>query len=196
MDIERTSSLKVLLEDARNRGFLYYKELARFFPSADPGGTELDEVLSYLERAGIHILPDPDLVPEKVATKRIPPHRVNDFYIDADPLQVYLHEVAQVPHLTPEREIQLAETVAGGGPDAARAETQLVEANLWLVVAIARHYAIPGVHMLDLLEQGNTGLMRAAHTFRHGHGYKLATYATFFVHRSLDELVSTTRNLN
>jgi DNA-directed RNA polymerase sigma subunit (sigma70/sigma32) len=189
MDEERTTRLKLLLEDVKRRGFVYYKELGDFFPDTYMGGPELDEVLSQLERAGIAILADPKMVLDKEPAQVIFSDRLDDLEIVDDPLQVYLREVSKVSRLTSEHEIQLAESIANKGTDADRAETQLVEANLWLVVTIAQQYRVPGIHILDLLQQGNAGLMQAAGTFDPVRGYKFSTYTTFWVHRSLNGLV-------
>jgi Sigma-70 factor, region 1.1/Sigma-70 factor, region 1.2 len=147
MDEERTTRLKLLLEDVKRRGFVYYKELGDFFPDTYMGGPELDEVLSQLERAGIAILADPKMVPDKEPAQVIFSDRLDDLEIVDDPLQVYLREVSKVSRLTSEHEIQLAESIANKGTDADRAETQLVEANLWLVVTIAQQYRVPGIHI-------------------------------------------------
>lgn len=195
MDEETTARLKLLLAEAEEKGFVNYKELGGFFPDASTGGPELDEVLSRLESAGIAIVADPKITPSKEPAAAVIPDRLEGSAFTDDPVQVYLREVARVPLLTPEQETQLAESIAENGTGADRAKTQLVEANLWLGVAIAQQYGAAGIHILDLIQQGNAGLMQAAGTFVPRRGYKFSTYATFWAHRSLYEMVSAPKNI-
>lgn len=190
MDEETTTRLKLLLAEAEEKGFVYYKELGGSFPDASTGGPELDEVLSRLEGAGIAIVADPKIAPGKEPGEAIFSDPLEGSAFTDDPLQVYLREVAKVPLLTLEQETQLAESIAENGTDADRAKRQLVEANLWLVVSIAQQYGAAGIHILDLIQQGNAGLMQAASTFVPRRGYKFLTYATFWAHRSLNEMAS------
>ncbi|MGH9613483.1 MAG: sigma-70 family RNA polymerase sigma factor [Bryobacteraceae bacterium] len=190
MDAETAARLKALLADAAEKGFVHYKALGEFFADASTGGPELDEVLSRLESGGIAIVADAKTAPDKEPGETVPERLDGAAIIDADPVKVYLREVAKVPRLTPEDETRLAERIQNNGTDADPAKTQLVEANLWLVVAIARQYAGAGIHMLDLLQQGNAGLMHAAATFIPRRGYRFSTYAAFWAHRRLHEMVS------
>ena len=92
-----------------------------------------------------------------------------------DPVRLYLKEIGKVPLLTNEREKELAELMMAGDE---KAKTELVEANLRLVVSIAKRYVGRGMYFLDLIQEGNLGLMKAVEKFDHTKGYKFSTYAT------------------
>ena len=162
-----TPDFSGLIDDAKRRGFVHYRQLAAL------RSDDLDEVLHQLDRFAVEIVADPSPTS----------HSDSDEPAD-EPLQVYLREVAKVPRLTPEDELQLM--AAGGG----QPQRQLVEANLFRVVAIARHYRRPGFHLLDLIQQGNEGLLQAAGTFQPAHGYNFPIYAAFCIHRSLHGLIT------
>lgn len=98
-------------------------------------------------------------------------------------MRVYVHEVGRVPRLTPDAEMELAKAIRLGDKDADRAKKDLVEANLWQVVVIARHYTDRGVHLLDLIQEGNNGLMEAANSFDCTRGYRFSTYAGWLARR-------------
>lgn len=113
-----------------------------------------------------------------------------DPMLDGDPLQVYVYPAAQVPPLMSEREAQLAEAIAANTSDSTAAMKELGEANLMLVIDVLQGFRVlPGHHVLDLIVQGNTGLIQATKTFRPGRGYRFSIYASFFIHRALDELL-------
>lgn len=100
----------------------------------------------------------------------------------ADPVQLYLREIRAIPLLTAEQEIELAHRIARGDGEAAQ---EFVLANLRLVVSVARKYAGRGVSLLDLIQEGNSGLMRAVHRFDPTRGYKFATYATWWIRQAI-----------
>jgi len=111
---------------------------------------------------------------------------------DNEPLRIYAELVSQVAALTPEREAQLAETIQEGRPEADAATKELVEANLGLVIEVAKSYPGAGLHTLDLIQHGNAGLIEAAGVFAPAQGSRFAMFATAFVHRSLDTLPART----
>lgn len=93
-----------------------------------------------------------------------------------DPIRIYLKEIGKIPLLTPEEEAALAKKAQEGDEEAKR---QLAEANLRLVVSIAKRYGNRGLHLLDLIQEGNIGLMKALEKFDYARGYKFSTYATW-----------------
>ena len=107
---------------------------------------------------------------------------------DNEPQRIYEDLVSQVAPLTPEREVQLAATIQAGGPDADAATKELVEANLGLVIEIAKSYQAANLPILDLVQQGNDGLIEAVRVFVPAQGSRFAAFAAAFVHRSLDTL--------
>ena len=103
-----------------------------------------------------------------------------------DPVQVYLREMGNVPQLTRERELELAKLLRSEGREAEKTKVQLLESNLWRVVAVAQRYAGRcGVHILDLIQEGNKGLLKAVQTFDHSHGYPFSTYATWCARQAI-----------
>ena len=98
-----------------------------------------------------------------------------------DPVRLYLKEIGRVPLLTSEREHELAELMAEGDIEAKKA---LVEANLRLVVSIAKRYVGRGMFFLDLIQEGNLGLMKAVDKFDYTKGYKFSTYATWWIRQA------------
>ena len=104
-----------------------------------------------------------------------------------DPVRLYLKEIGKVPLLTPEKEKQLAERMAAGDDSAA---TELVEANLRLVVSIAKRYVGRGMFFLDLIQEGNLGLMKAVDKFDYTKGYKFSTYATWWIRQAITRAIA------
>jgi RNA polymerase primary sigma factor len=104
-----------------------------------------------------------------------------------DPVRMYLKEIGRVPLLTNEREHELAELMAQGDEDA---KNELVEANLRLVVSIAKRYVGRGMYFLDLIQEGNLGLMKAVDKFDHTKGYKFSTYATWWIRQAITRAIA------
>ncbi len=104
-----------------------------------------------------------------------------------DPVRLYLKEIGKVPLLTPEKERQLAERMVSGDETAA---TELVEANLRLVVSIAKRYVGRGMFFLDLIQEGNLGLMKAVDKFDYTKGYKFSTYATWWIRQAITRAIA------
>ena len=104
-----------------------------------------------------------------------------------DPVRMYLKEIGKVPLLTTEREHELAEKMAEGDEDA---KNELVEANLRLVVSIAKRYVGRGMYFLDLIQEGNLGLMKAVDKFDHTKGYKFSTYATWWIRQAITRAIA------
>jgi RNA polymerase primary sigma factor len=116
---------------------------------------------------------------------------------DGDPVRQYLDEIGRHPLLTPEEEVELAEAVGRGGADADEARRRFIQANLRLVVSIAKRYPHQGLALLDLIQEGNLGLMRAVDKFDPRRGVKFSTYATWWIRqaigRALDDTSRTIR---
>ena len=109
-----------------------------------------------------------------------------------DPVRMYLKEIGRVPLLTTERERELAEIMGGDYNDAVkeRAKKELVEANLRLVVSIAKRYVGKGMFFLDLIQEGNLGLMKAVDKFDYNRGYKFSTYATWWIRQAITRAIA------
>lgn len=107
-----------------------------------------------------------------------------------DPIRIYLREIGSIPLLTADQEIQLARQIHEGGPDSIIAKRKLVQGNLRLVVSIAKKYAGRGMQLLDLVQEGNLGLIRAAEKFDHERGYKFSTYATWWIRQAITRSIA------
>lgn len=107
-----------------------------------------------------------------------------------DPVRMYLREIGRIPLLTADQEIELARSIELGGSDGAIAKRKLVQANLRLVVSIAKKYVGRGMLFLDLIQEGNLGLIRAAEKFDYERGYKFSTYATWWIRQAITRAIA------
>lgn len=107
-----------------------------------------------------------------------------------DPVRMYLREIGRIHLLTAEEEIELARKIVKGGPAGQIAKRKLVQANLRLVVSIAKKYVGRGMLFLDLIQEGNLGLIRAAEKFDHERGYKFSTYATWWIRQAITRAIA------
>jgi len=107
-----------------------------------------------------------------------------------DPVRMYLREIGRIPLLTADQEIELARKIEQGGADGAIAKRRLVQANLRLVVSIAKKYVGRGMLFLDLIQEGNLGLIRAAEKFDYERGYKFSTYATWWIRQAITRAIA------
>ena len=104
-----------------------------------------------------------------------------------DPVRMYLKEIGKIPLLTPEREAYLAERISQGDK---QAKDELIEANLRLVVSIAKRHVGKGMYFLDLIQEGNLGLIKAVEKFDHSKGYKFSTYATWWIRQAITRAIA------
>ena len=107
-----------------------------------------------------------------------------------DPVRMYLREIGRIKLLTADEEIELAKKILNGGDAGAMAKRKLVQANLRLVVSIAKKYVGRGMLFLDLIQEGNLGLIRAAEKFDHERGYKFSTYATWWIRQAITRAIA------
>ena len=190
---DKAEQLRQLVRTGKTKGYVLYDEIDELLPIGYEGGPELDDILSELARNGVEVLEEPRTERDKEFNKDDESLDENELQElseqagDALALQMYLREVLATPRLTREQEIELAKRISGGGQDAEDAEKQLIEANLRLVVATAKRYRNRGRGLLDLLQEGNIGLMKAAKKFNYTRGYKFSTYAIWWVRRRLIE---------
>jgi RNA polymerase primary sigma factor len=107
-----------------------------------------------------------------------------------DPVRMYLREIGTIPLLSGPQEVTLAKAIVAGGPASERAKRKLAEANLRLVVSIAKKYVGRGMLFLDLIQEGNLGLIRAVEKFDHEKGYKFSTYATWWIRQAITRAIA------
>jgi len=176
-----TAELRGLIELGRKRGYLTQDEILEQFPEAEQNVDEIDRIYSILSGQGIEIVEEAKEVEEKPKEEEEEESDLDAISID-DPVRMYLKEIGKVALLTPEQEVNLAQRMEKGDADAKR---RLIEANLRLVVSIAKKYVGRGMLFLDLIQEGNLGLIRAVEKFDWRKGYKFSTYATWWIRQAI-----------
>ncbi len=184
--------LKYLFKKGKQQGFITENELLAAIPEIEEQGEVLDQFLSELDREGIGLQETSrDLI--KIETKaegmkkrskeeEIFARTLDLGDISSDSVQMYLREIGKVPLLTGEQEVDLAKRQEKGEREAKK---QLIEANLRLVVSVAKKYAGRSLSLLDLIQEGNIGLFRAVEKFDYRRGYKFSTYATWWIRQAI-----------
>ena len=194
---EKKDPIRSLIENGRRSGKLTNTEIG---DAMEESGHVLDveqmeKLYEELESNGIEVVDDDAVDSSDVALTE---DNVDDFEeslntdgitID-DPVKVYLKEIGRVPLLTPEEEIDLALKIQAGGPDGEKAKQRLSEANLRLVVSIAKRYVGRGMQFLDLIQEGNLGLIKAVEKFDHTKGFKFSTYATWWIRQAITRAIA------
>ncbi len=176
-----TAELRGLIELGRKRGYLTQDEILEQFPEAEQNVDEIDRIYSILSGLGIEIVEEAKEAEEKPKEEQEEEAGVDGISID-DPVRMYLKEIGKVALLTPEQEVDLAQRMEKGDEEAKR---RLIEANLRLVVSIAKKYVGRGMLFLDLIQEGNLGLIRAVEKFDWRKGYKFSTYATWWIRQAI-----------
>ncbi len=176
-----TAELRGLIELGRKRGYLTQDEILEQFPEAEQNVDEIDRIYSILSGQGIEIVEEAKEAEEKPKEEEEEEADLDAISID-DPVRMYLKEIGKVALLTPEQEVTLAQRMEKGDAEAKR---RLIEANLRLVVSIAKKYVGRGMLFLDLIQEGNLGLIRAVEKFDWRKGYKFSTYATWWIRQAI-----------
>lgn len=195
-------NLKKLVELGKSKkGALDMNDINEYFAGADLSVEQMEHIYTYLEKHGIDVLrvmnDDPAAVENMVLDAEDVDFAMSDeeeeeIDLDAidlldgigteDPVRMYLKEIGTVPLLTAEEELELAERKSEGDN---YAKERLIEANLRLVVSIAKRYTGRGMSFLDLVQEGNLGLIKGVEKFDYKKGYKLSTYATWWIRQSV-----------
>ena len=197
--------LNALLEKGKKSGKLSMKELAvledmnldpeameRFYEALDSAGIEVEVADSADALPSIdEVLPDSeDFTDNDEITEEelnVDTDTLADSLATDDPVRMYLKEIGKVPLLTPEEEIELAQRMAEGDE---KAKKRMTEANLRLVVSIAKRYVGRGMLFLDLIQEGNLGLIKAVEKFDYTKGYKFSTYATWWIRQAITRAIA------
>ena len=200
---QKEEKLNALIEKGKKAGKLTSKELMDVLDDMNLEPEELDKFYDKLENLGIDtsgedILPplDDEALPaleelqeiEEVTEEEIADtDALVDTFSTDDPVRMYLKEIGKVPLLTPEEEQELARRMADGDEEAKR---RMAEANLRLVVSIAKRYVGRGMLFLDLIQEGNLGLIKAVDKFDYTKGYKFSTYATWWIRQAITRAIA------
>ncbi len=194
--------LNELLEKGKAAGKLTSKEIMDVLDNLTLSPDELDKFYDKLENLGIDmagdntLMPLEDLVPdiedletieEITEAEMADTDAIADTFSTDDPVRMYLKEIGKIPLLTPEEEIELAKQMVEGNEEAKR---RMAEANLRLVVSIAKRYVGRGLLFLDLIQEGNLGLIKAVEKFDYVKGFKFSTYATWWIRQAITRAIA------
>ena len=188
---DKKSILKELLESGKSKGKLTTKEISDALEELDYDVEQVDKMYDLLEQNNIEIIEDmvtpveEDLKELKNADLDVA-LAAEGISID-DPVKVYLKEIGRVPLLSADEEINLAVRMSEGDIEARK---RLSEANLRLVVSIAKRYVGRGMQFLDLIQEGNLGLIKAVEKFDHTKGFKFSTYATWWIRQAITRAIA------
>ena len=189
---------EILVMAKKKKNILEYQEISDFFAEFELDPEHMEKVLDYLEANNIDVLritgdgdePDDALLlaedDDDVDVEQID-LSVPDGVSIEDPVRMYLKEIGKVPLLSADEEIELAKRMEEGDEDAKK---RLAEANLRLVVSIAKRYVGRGMLFLDLIQEGNLGLIKAVEKFDYRKGYKFSTYATWWIRQAITRAIA------
>lgn len=183
-----------ILKKAKENGKMTYGELATELEDTNP--EQIDKVFDAFEELGVDILKDDDLDVEPdledledvedIKLEDIDLTNIEGVSID-DPVRMYLREIGKIPLLTYDQELELAKRILEGDEEA---KQKLTESNLRLVVSIAKKYVGRGMLFLDLIQEGNMGLIKAVEKFDYTKGYKFSTYATWWIRQAITRAIA------
>ena len=189
----RQAKLNELYEYGKTKGSLTYKDIMDRLMEMDMEPDQLDKVLETLEALGVEVINEnepapavPVTVQEDLSDMSAP----EGISID-DPVRMYLKEIGKVPLLTADEEIEIAKQLeSGSDEEKEEAKRKLAEANLRLVVSIAKRYVGRGMLFLDLIQEGNLGLIKAVEKFDYTKGFKFSTYATWWIRQAITRAIA------
>ncbi|MBQ3763199.1 MAG: RNA polymerase sigma factor RpoD [Clostridia bacterium] len=185
-----SNRIRELIESGKAKGALTLKEITEQFSDCEIEPEQFDKILDTLSELNIEVVKDADLAePEPAvqnAEEKIDLSVPEGVTID-DPVRMYLKEIGKVPLLSAEEEIELAKRMENGDLEA---KQKLCEANLRLVVSIAKRYVGRGMLFLDLIQEGNLGLIKAVDKFDYRKGYKFSTYATWWIRQAITRAIA------
>ena len=187
MSADFNERLKHLVESAKTTGYVLYDQVDELVPAGSRFGSELDDILSEIAANGIEILENPRSErPQQESLYQIEFIELAEQADDDLRLEAYLREALAIPPLTREQESALAQRIRRGPEsDRENASKQLIEPNLRLCVQSAMNFRGRGLGFLDLIQEGNIGLIKAAASFDPSRGFSFSTYATFWIRRAI-----------
>ncbi len=181
-----------LIENSKKRGVITYEEIADRLNGFEIDSDQLEEFYEQLGEQGIDIVGDAEDEPRGTQLEKEEEFDLNDLSVPPgvkinDPVRMYLKEIGRVDLLSGQDEINLAKRIEEGDEEAKR---RLAEANLRLVVSIAKRYVGRGMLFLDLIQEGNMGLIKAVEKFDYRKGYKFSTYATWWIRQAITRAIA------
>ncbi|MGX8704827.1 MAG: sigma-70 family RNA polymerase sigma factor, partial [bacterium] len=210
VEIRFSQKLAELLEKGRSKkNVLSYAEIEEGFRDIQLGSEDMEKILEYLEINNIDILRMDEHVPEDDALLLSDDDEANldddeDIDIDMDkidltvpdgvsvedPVRMYLKDIGKFPLLTAEEEKELSKAMEKGGEEGKAARERLINANLRLTVSIAKRYVGRGMLFLDLIQEGNLGLIKAVEKYDYSKGFKFSTYATWWIRQAITRAIA------
>ena len=190
LDAEKVQEI---VKKAKAKGKITYEELAKELENTNPD--QIDKVFDAFEETGVNILNDdfedePDIDDlkevENLKLDEITETSYEGISVD-DPVRMYLREIGKIPLLSYDKELELAKRILEGDEEA---KQELAEANLRLVVSIAKKYVGRGMLFLDLIQEGNMGLIKAVEKFDYTKGFKFSTYATWWIRQAITRAIA------
>ena len=192
---EKTDKEKInnIIKEAKENGKMTYSDLATKLNDVNP--EKMDEVFDEFEKGGIDLLPDDfDEEPNIEDLKEVEELKLDEITDTSyegisvdDPVRMYLREIGKIPLLTFDEELELAKRILEGDEEA---KQKLAESNLRLVVSIAKKYVGRGMLFLDLIQEGNMGLIKAVEKFDYTKGFKFSTYATWWIRQAITRAIA------
>jgi len=189
---DKEKAVKVLIDKGKEQGFLTQEDLLDVFPTIEEDVDLLDDIFASLQENEIEVLEPEENVDipvkeELTLEKKIRILKTIQSSLSTDAIRSYLYEIGRIPLLTGEEEKILAKRIEKGDEEATQL---LITANLRLVVSIAKKYSKSGLELLDLIQEGNIGLMRAVEKFDYTKGFKFSTYATWWIRQAITRAIA------
>ena len=183
------AKIEALIEMGKSKGVLTYKEVMDTLDELELDSEQIERIYDRFEALNIDVVEEmeiPDDITSDISELEPDLGSTEGVAID-DPVRMYLKEIGKVPLLSAAEEIEIAKRMADGDQDAKK---QLAEANLRLVVSVAKRYVGRGMLFLDLIQEGNLGLIKAVEKFDYRKGYKFSTYATWWIRQAITRAIA------
>ena len=180
----KMAAVKELIDKGKKNGSLTYKEIMEAMDHIDLSPEQIEKIYEVLEMVGVEVIGE--AIEADTAAEELDLSVPEGIAID-DPVRMYLKEIGKVPLLSSEQEITYAKLIEEGDQ---KAKKKLAEANLRLVVSIAKRYVGRGMLFLDLIQEGNLGLIKAVEKFDYRKGYKFSTYATWWIRQAITRAIA------
>lgn len=192
MAIKNTKEINNLVKKGKEQGFLTQEDLLDVFPTIEENVDLLDSIFEKLQENEIEVLEPEEETGAKVQEEMTLESKIKilksiQSTLSTDAIRSYLFEIGRIPLLTGEEEVILAKRIEQGNKEAAQL---LITANLRLVVSIAKKYSKSNLELLDLIQEGNIGLMRAVEKFDYKKGFKFSTYATWWIRQAITRAIA------
>ncbi|KKP69525.1 RNA polymerase sigma factor RpoD [candidate division CPR3 bacterium GWF2_35_18] len=183
----KSIATKKIIKRGREQGFITQDDILEFYPEVEENLDELDDLYATLLNEGIDVfeMPEEKQESDEDMLKRL--MQATKDKKSTDPVRMYLSEIGKIKLLTFEEEVSLAKRIEKGD---GKAKAKLIAANLRLVVSIAKKYVGRGLSLLDLIQEGNMGLMKAVEKFEWKRGFKFSTYATWWIRQAITRAIA------